>query len=170
MPILFGPTEGLQYPEDVPTADAYECPCPTPDDQYLLEIDEGSVLLAHKACGKAPRGDWWQDNLSLMQVPVTVTAVPYGTCDGSEWHGEHRCDCGKVAALTLQPVGQVTSIELVIQSRKATDDPWRDNGQSIPGMFTEDADRLLTLTRYAWPDREHRLIRRTTSVLDEEVQ
>lgn len=78
-----------------------ECPCPTPDDQYLLEIDAGSVFLTHKACGKTPRGDWWQDSLSLLQVPVTVTPVPYGICDGSEWHGEHRCDCGVVAVVEV---------------------------------------------------------------------
>ncbi|MET7713726.1 phiSA1p31-related protein [Streptomyces sp. NPDC005407] len=74
------------------------CGCAEPDDQYLLEIDEGSVHLTHQACGKPPRGDWWQDTLSLAQVPVTLTVEPYGNCDGTEWHGEHRCDCGVIAA------------------------------------------------------------------------
>ncbi|MFE6126669.1 hypothetical protein ACFQ6Q_00130 [Streptomyces sp. NPDC056437] len=169
MPGFFELAEPAAY-ADTPDDAEYGCPCPAPDDQYLLEIDEGSVLLTHKTCGKSPRGDWWQDCLSLMQSPVTLAVVPYGGCDGSEWHGEYRCDCGVVAALALQPVGQVTSIELVIQSRKTADDPWRDNGGSIPGMFTEDAERLLAVTRRAWPDSEHRLIRRTTSILDEEIQ
>jgi hypothetical protein len=74
-------------------ADDVECPCPEPDDQYLLEIEEGSLFLTHKACGKSPRGDW-TDVFHLDQIPVTVQAHPYGNCDGSEWHGELRCDCG----------------------------------------------------------------------------
>lgn len=88
-------------PADMLDPTECECPCPNPDDQYLLEIDEGSVLLTHKACGKAPLGDWWQDTLSLMQVPVTLTHEPYGNCDGSAWHGERRCDCGTVAVIEI---------------------------------------------------------------------
>ncbi|MFF1574823.1 phiSA1p31-related protein [Leifsonia sp. NPDC058292] len=84
---LFAATEG---PQDVA---ADECPCPNPDDQYLMEIDEGGVTLTHKACGKQPRGDYL-DLVCLPQTPVTVKAEPYGNCDGREWHGDHRCDCG----------------------------------------------------------------------------
>ncbi|MEU9703028.1 phiSA1p31-related protein [Streptomyces sp. NPDC047981] len=100
MPSFFEPCNPFE-PANEPDATEYGCTCPTPDDQYLLEIDEGSVLLTHKACGKSPRGDWWQDSSSLMQVPVTITSVPYGACDGSEWHGEHRCDCGRVAVVEI---------------------------------------------------------------------
>lgn len=86
---------------ETPHLSAHECPCPAPDDQYLLEIDEGGVLLTHKACGKTPRGDWWQESLSLMQVPVTLTHEPYGNCDGSRWHGEHQCDCGTIPCIDV---------------------------------------------------------------------
>ncbi|MBD3550825.1 hypothetical protein [Streptomyces sp. SP18CM02] len=27
------------------------CQCPTPDDQYLMEVESGSVMLRHAACG-----------------------------------------------------------------------------------------------------------------------
>ncbi|MCX4885930.1 phiSA1p31-related protein [Streptomyces sp. NBC_00847] len=48
-----------------------ECPCPDPDDQYLMEIDAGSVFLTHKACGKQPRS-WLDDAFSLDRIPVTL--------------------------------------------------------------------------------------------------
>ena len=87
------------HPEDQQLADS-ECSCPTPDDQYLLEIDNGAVFLIHKACGKQPAGDY-TDLVEMGPIPVTVTAVPYGGCDGSEWHGEHRCDCGIALVATV---------------------------------------------------------------------
>jgi hypothetical protein len=65
MTILFGPTEGHD-----PLANR-ECPCPDPDDQYLLDVDAGSVGLTHKACGKQPR-QWLDDAFSLDRIPVTL--------------------------------------------------------------------------------------------------
>jgi hypothetical protein len=88
------PDSNLPHPSDL------ECACSPPDDQYLLEIDWDSVSLIHKACGKPPRGDY-TDLLQMPQIPVTVQAQPYGNCDGSEWHGEHRCDCGVSLFLTV---------------------------------------------------------------------
>lgn len=78
----------------------FECQCKDPDDQYLMEIDGGGVDLTHKACGKRPRGDY-TDLMEMLQIPVTVQAQPYGNCDGSEWHGEHRCDCGIFLFVTV---------------------------------------------------------------------
>ncbi|TXS50153.1 phiSA1p31-related protein [Streptomyces sp. t39] len=98
--LVFRPCNPFEEPEALDPSE-YECPCPAPDDQYLLTIDEGGVFLTHKACGKAPRGDWWQESLSLTQVPVTLTHEPYGTCDGSQWHGEHQCDCGTIAVIEV---------------------------------------------------------------------
>lgn len=48
-----------------------ECPCTDPDDQYLMEIDAGTVFLVHKACGKQPRS-WLDDAFSLDRIPVTL--------------------------------------------------------------------------------------------------
>lgn len=48
-----------------------ECPCPDPDDQYLMQIDAGTVYLTHKACGKQPRA-WLDDAFSLDRIPVTL--------------------------------------------------------------------------------------------------
>ena len=63
---LAGPlAEGQLHPADV------ECPCPNPDDQYLLEIDAGTVFLTHKACGKTPK-QWLDDAYSLDRIPVTL--------------------------------------------------------------------------------------------------
>ena len=89
---LFQLTDPQPFDEDDTLADS-ECPCVEPDDQYLLEIDAGSVSLIHKACGKQPRGDY-TDLVEMPQIPVTVKAEPYGNCDGGAWHGEYRCDCG----------------------------------------------------------------------------
>lgn len=91
--------------EDQALADS-ECSCLKPDDQYLLEVDAGSVSLVHKACGKQARGDYL-DLVEMAPIPVTVTAVPYGGCDGSEWHGEYRCDCG--IALVATPILRTVS-------------------------------------------------------------
>ncbi|MGW6602265.1 hypothetical protein [Streptomyces sp. NPDC055036] len=85
--------------EDAPTGDS-ECSCPDPDDQYLMEIDCGSISLTHKACGKPMAGDL-MDSFFVDRIPVTVTAQPNGNCDGSAWHGEYRCDCGISLVATI---------------------------------------------------------------------
>lgn len=48
-----------------------ECPCPDPDDQYLMQIDCGAVFLTHKACGKPPRS-WLDDAFGTYEMPVTL--------------------------------------------------------------------------------------------------
>lgn len=48
-----------------------ECPCPDPDDQYLMQIDCGTVYLTHKACGKQPRS-WIDDAFGTNELPVTL--------------------------------------------------------------------------------------------------
>jgi len=53
-----------------PTA-GRECPCPDPDDQYLMQIDCGTVFLTHKACGKQPR-PWIDDAFGTDELPVTL--------------------------------------------------------------------------------------------------
>ena len=83
-----------------------ECTCSQPDDQYLMEIDNGSVSLTHRACGKQPRGDYI-DLVEMARIPVTVKAEPYGNCDGSQWHGEYRCDCGIVLVPTVNGLSVV---------------------------------------------------------------
>lgn len=94
----------LADPQDVdqPHPSDEECRCPSPDDQYLLEVDNGAVFLIHRACGKQPSGDY-TDLVETGPIAVTVKAVPYGGCDGSEWHGEHRCDCGIALVATVNP-------------------------------------------------------------------
>lgn len=56
--------------EDQALADR-ECRCPDPDDQYLMQIDCGSVFLTHKACGKQP-GSWIDDAFGTSEMPVTL--------------------------------------------------------------------------------------------------
>lgn len=98
-PITFlpAPSDAFDAPANLEDA---ECPCDNPDDQYVLEIDAGNVLLHHRACGRPPRGDYL-DLVELPRTPVTLKAVPYGNCDGREWHGEHRCDCGSALVATV---------------------------------------------------------------------
>lgn len=59
-----------------PTVDR-ECPCPDPDDQYLMQIDAGTVYLTHKACGKHPRS-WLDDAFGTDEIPVTLTWHRHG--------------------------------------------------------------------------------------------
>ncbi|MFE0727907.1 hypothetical protein ACFW2X_06585 [Streptomyces antibioticus] len=50
-----------------------ECPCPKPDDQYLLEVDAGQVFLTHRPCGKPPRNsEDFVENLQLNPTPVQI--------------------------------------------------------------------------------------------------
>lgn len=92
--LVDGQSDDQAKPADV------ECSCPNPDDQYLLELDNGAVFLTHRACGKQPAGDY-TDLVEMLRIPVTVKAEPYGNCDGSEWHGEYRCDCGIALVATV---------------------------------------------------------------------
>ena len=80
--------------------DALACQCPNPDDQYLLEIEEGQAVLKHAACGKQPPAYWgdWHDLVMMSQI--RVTARPQPECDGAEWHGDTRCDCGYTIEVT----------------------------------------------------------------------
>lgn len=48
-----------------------QCPCLDPDDQYLMQIDAGTVYLTHKVCGKQPRS-WLDDAFGTNQIPVTL--------------------------------------------------------------------------------------------------
>jgi hypothetical protein len=102
---LFELSEPQPFDEDHIVADA-ECPCTKPGDQYLLEIDNGSVFLVHQACGKQPRGDYL-DLVEMARLPVTVKAEPYGNCDGGAWHGEYRCDCGIALVATVNDLAVV---------------------------------------------------------------
>lgn len=102
---LFQLSEPQPFDEGYAAGDD-ECSCPNPDDQYLLEIDNGAVFLAHRACGKQPRGDY-MDLVEMARIPVTIKAHPYGNCDGSEWHGEYRCDCGIALAATVNGLAVV---------------------------------------------------------------
>ncbi|MFJ1782450.1 hypothetical protein ACIOKA_37725 [Streptomyces anulatus] len=52
--------------------DAYTtCQCPQPDDQYLMEVDAGSVMLRHAAC-RRPAAEWTDDGYSMDPIPVTL--------------------------------------------------------------------------------------------------
>ncbi|MEU3099644.1 hypothetical protein ABZ690_34290 [Streptomyces sp. NPDC006967] len=78
--------------------DLDECPCPKPDDQYLLEIDAGSVFLKHTACGKPPRASG--EMVETLQLdPVSVQIRPESNCTG--WHYEYSCDCDFWAQATI---------------------------------------------------------------------
>lgn len=86
-------------PADEPASDSEDyddtgCQCPPGDNQYLLEIDEGQAVLVHAACGQSPPANWgdWHDLVTMAPIPVTVGWER--ECDGSTWHGDHRCDCG----------------------------------------------------------------------------
>lgn len=78
-------------PDDAPdiTADEFDGKC-------QLEIDAGSVIVTHLACGKQLRGDWWDEALQLDPIPVQVRTE--SNCTG--WH-EYSCDCDYWAQITI---------------------------------------------------------------------
>lgn len=86
-------------PDDAPDLDTGGCRCTESDGKCQLEIDAGSVIVTHLACGKQLQGDWWVDALQLDPIPVQVKVESH--CDGSEWHGDHRCDCDYWAQITI---------------------------------------------------------------------
>jgi len=102
--LIFKPCETEDSPDE-PARD--ECPCPKPDDQYLLEIDAGSVFLTHAPCGKPPR-DSSEMVESLQLGPVQVQIRPESDCTG--FHYEHTCDCDFWAQATIPGLpAQVTT-------------------------------------------------------------
>ncbi|MFJ7990352.1 hypothetical protein [Streptomyces sp. NPDC096351] len=86
--------------EDPTGPDASACHCPADSSAYLLEIEEGHPVLTHTACGKPPPQEWgdWEDLITMDPIPVTLAWN--SDCDGSAWHGEHRCECDAWAELT----------------------------------------------------------------------
>jgi hypothetical protein len=109
--------------EDALGFDDTECSCEKPDDQYLLDIDQGAVSLVHKACGKQMHGDY-HDLVEAGPVPVTVKAVPYGGCDGQQWHGEYQCDCGIILATTVNDRAVVHDGRPYLIGRDYKDKDW----------------------------------------------
>lgn len=99
---FFEPTNEPAHDEDY---DDGGCGCPPGDNQFLLEIEEGQVVLVHATCGKQPTASWgdWQDLVYMAPIPVTVTWER--ECDGSSWHGLTPCDDGSylVAEATSVP-------------------------------------------------------------------
>ncbi|MEW1565742.1 hypothetical protein AB0454_22485 [Streptomyces sp. NPDC093509] len=103
--------------------DSSGCPCNPADAQYTLEIDEGGCALIHTACGKQPPSHWgdWTDLLVMQPVPVTAKWIP--NCDGSEWHGDHRCDCGSTLQISPADPATLAAIALTDIARQSKPDP-----------------------------------------------
>jgi hypothetical protein len=94
--------------QEEPELAADECGCTPADAQYLLTIEEGVAVIVHAACGKQPPSTWgdWAD-LVVMDQPIPVTAEWVPDCDGFQWHGDNRCDCG--ATVQLTPAAQTAN-------------------------------------------------------------
>ena len=78
--VTFHPIDD-DLPNTGPDLTADECPCPKPDDQYLMQVDCGTASLVHAACGKRP-APWAGDAVSMAPVPVTLhwhTSTDYWT-------------------------------------------------------------------------------------------
>jgi hypothetical protein len=93
--------------EPAPDNEDYDnrgCQCPPGDNQYLLEIEEGGVVLVHATCGKQPSHTWgdWNDLVQMNPIPVTVEWER--NCDGSLWHGDRQCDCDSWVQVTATSV------------------------------------------------------------------
>lgn len=103
---------------DNPGPDDSGCQCPPGDNQFLLEIEEGQAVLIHAACGKQPPANWgdWHDLVSMGPIPVTVGWER--ECDGSEWHGEHRCDCDSYVVVDATSVPEDVRTEALTLSHQ----------------------------------------------------
>lgn len=94
------------------------CQCPPGDTQYLLEIEEGGIVLIHATCGKQPPASWgdWHDLVAMGPIPVTVTWER--ECDGSEWHGDRRCDDGSYIVVEATSVPEDVRTQALELSRR----------------------------------------------------
>lgn len=92
----------VPFHEGPESADDLECRCPNRDDQYLMEVDCGSVYFTHAACGKPP-GLWADDALSMQSVPVTL-----------RWHATKDSYTGEVD----DAYGDITINGLAIKDRQ----------------------------------------------------
>ncbi|MFJ9380164.1 phiSA1p31-related protein [Streptomyces sp. NPDC101455] len=98
--------------DDEPGLSTYECACVDPDDQYLVEIDAGTVFLTHKACGKTPQA-WLDDAFSMGRVAVTL-----------HWHHEgatHEDDDNAHGVLTINGLAVVYENVPYLIGREYTD-------------------------------------------------
>lgn len=104
--------------EDNPDYDDTGCQCPSGDNQYLMEIEEGQAVLVHATCGKQPSHTWgdWHDLVYMNPIPVTVEWER--NCDGSMWHGDHRCDCDSWVQVTATSVPEDVRAGALELSRK----------------------------------------------------
>jgi hypothetical protein len=96
-------------PVDEPTADNPDydntgCQCPPGDNQYLMEIQEGQAVLVHATCGRQPSYTWGDFQDLIVMDPIPVTVAWERDCDGSAWHGDHRCDCDAWVQVTASSV------------------------------------------------------------------
>lgn len=103
---------------DNPDYDDTGCQCPPGDNQYLMEIDKGQVILVHAACGNQPSSSWgdWHDLVSMAPIPVTVGWER--ECDGSMWHGMDRCDHGSYIVAEAANVPEDVQAAALELSRK----------------------------------------------------
>ena len=107
---------------DNPDYDDTGCQCPPGDNQYLLELEEGGVVLVHATCGKQPPANWvdWTDLVSMGPIPVTVQWE--AECDGSRWHGMDPCDHGSYIVVTATSVPEDVRTQALELSRKQAAD------------------------------------------------
>lgn len=101
--------ELVEYTEpsaDAPDLSDFECRCPDPDDQYLMEVDCGSVDFRHAACGKRP-GSWADDAFGMQ--PVAVTLRWHSSRD--RWTGEVDA-YGDVTVNGLEATGTAATVPL----------------------------------------------------------
>jgi hypothetical protein len=66
-------------------------------------------------------------------------------------------------------VGMVLVVQIFHPANAAFDARWSDFRKEIAGLFPEEGTRQLEQARTGWPDREFRLIRRTTYMQEEEI-
>lgn len=92
------------------------CTCGAPDDQYVLELESGSVFLVHAACGK-PAQHWTDDDYSLSPIPVTLT-----------WHSIRDYWTGEVDA-----VGELTINNLPCTTETHASGPGFGSAVTGPG-------------------------------------
>lgn len=80
-------------PEEPGTPEEFDdsgCTCENPSDQFLVSIEEGSIYLRHKDCGKPPPASWGDWNC-LVEMPEFQARVAWTS---------HPCTCNFMVQLS----------------------------------------------------------------------
>lgn len=96
--VLFEPVEDPESLADTAADEYYEsiCRCSKPDGIWHFGVEEGSITLTHKECGKTFPDEALMETIFMETTEVLLSIEGVGTCGCY-----HTCDCDPSVVLTL---------------------------------------------------------------------